>query len=737
MRNWLHFTIVVACVTLAGVLGTSLTQSSITTHAQQQRPVDQQSPDTIVISKDEVPFDVVVKDKKGHVVRDLTASDFEVYEDGVKQEINSFKFVSAAENKTGAAGTNSSSAANKNNPAATESSTTKKPNESSEPEGVSVVALVFDRISAESRQRARDAALSYLGENVKKGELVGVFLTDLSVIVLQPFTNEPQLLKSGIEKFSLQAPSLYTSNNREARRARDEVTRGELMVQSGLVNPIPNTEFARAAAMELRNLEGLEEMERNEQGNATTHGLLKIASSLRTLPGRKAVIFFSEGLVLPPNAYGAFQSLVNAANRVNVSFYAIDVAGLRAESKTAETNREINSRSDLRMAQLGSSADTLGPMTKGLERNEDLLRLNPDSGLGQLASETGGFLITDSNDLKNRVQQIDEDLHSYYLLSYSSNNQTYDGHFRKIEVKLKRSGLTVQSRKGYYALKGTFGSPVLSYEVAALAALSNAPKSDSFPFFVGGFSFPDRQRIGLTPIMADLPMSAFTISLDQVKKIYDTDFSVVALIKNQAGQVVAKLSNQYRLNGPLDKVEEAKKGRLLFYREAYLPPDRYTMETVAYDVPSGRASVRTTTFEVKEADESELRLSDVMILKRAEPANGTDENRNNPFHVGDMIVNPNLGEPIQRSLKQVPFFFTVYSPAVTSTKPKLTIELVSAGRSLGQIPGELPAADALGRCQFVAALPVEKLPAGDYVLKIVVSDGPTSLTRSRSFTIVD
>ena len=93
--------------------------------------------------------------------------------------------------------------------------------------------------------------------------------------------------------------------------------------------------------------------------------------------------------------------------------------------------------------------------------------------------------------------------------------------------------------------------------------------------------------------MVDVPMSAFTIHVDQAKKSYNTDFSIVTLVKNQTGEVVAKLSNQYRLNGPLDKAEEAKKGRVLFYREANLPPDRYTLETIAYDAPSGRASVRT------------------------------------------------------------------------------------------------------------------------------------------------
>jgi hypothetical protein len=53
------------------------------------------------------------------------------------------------------------------------------------------------------------------------------------------------------------------------------------------------------------------------------------------------------------------------------------------------------------------------------------------------------------------------------------------------------------------------------------------------------------------------------------------------------------------------------------------------------------------------------------------------------------------------------------------------------------MPGELPATDASGRSQFVAGLPVEKLPAGSYELKITVSDGTTNLSRSRSFTLID
>src|SRR6185503_14168929 len=165
----------------------------ITSFAQTQRPAEPQSPDKLVISKDEVPFDLVVRDKKGKLIRDLTLADFEVYEDGVKQEINSFRFISSAGAENMTPSTKSVEATQPEDPNVTKTSS--GPTEAA---GVSAIALVFDRLSPESRLRARDAALSYLGESVRKTELVGVFLTDLSVITVQPFTYDAQQVKSGI-----------------------------------------------------------------------------------------------------------------------------------------------------------------------------------------------------------------------------------------------------------------------------------------------------------------------------------------------------------------------------------------------------------------------------------------------------------------------------------------------------------------------------------------------------------
>ncbi|HYY98590.1 MAG TPA: VWA domain-containing protein, partial [Pyrinomonadaceae bacterium] len=606
--------------------------------------------------------------------------------------------------------------------------------------GPTAVAIVFDRLAPDSRARARAAALGYLDE-VKPDGLVGVFLTDLSLVVLQPYTDDMQLARGGIEKAGASNPSLYASNNQHAREVRDRINGliskgGPADASAGGVAEFGLTQIEKKRLeWELWSLERWEELQRDQQGSATTNGLLAVAASLGKLPGRKAIILFSEGLIIPPSALEPFRAVVNAANRNNVSVYTVDAAGLRAESKTEETRKEIESRARLRTTQEEFNIESSTPMTRGLERNEDLLRLNPESGLGQLADQTGGFLITDTNDLKSRLLKVDEDLHTYYALSYTPKNQTYDGSYRKIEVRVKRPGLVVQSRKGYFAINGAYASPVLSYEVPALAALGAGARPDSFPVRAAAFSFPEASHVWLAPVMVEAALGDFSIQPDAAKKVYNTDFSIVVLVRDESGQVVEKLSNQYRLSGPLEKLEEAKRGRVLFYREAELAPGRYRFEAVAYDKPTGRASVREGALEVPEADEDVLRLSSVVFVGSAEKA-PADAQEGNPFRVGDLLLYPNAGAAVRKeSGKELPFFFTVYTPPGSRDAPKLLIELRQAEKSLARIPAQLTPPDARGRIQYVAGLPLESIPPGAYELKVTVEDGKSSASRSGFFSV--
>jgi hypothetical protein len=84
-----------------------------------------------------------------------------------------------------------------------------------------------------------------------------------------------------------------------------------------------------------------------------------------------------------------------------VSVYTVEAGGLRTESGNAEAARELRAMSEARARQQASGlSDRSGrPMTMSLERNEDLLRLNPQSGLGELAASTGGFYDRRHHDL--------------------------------------------------------------------------------------------------------------------------------------------------------------------------------------------------------------------------------------------------------------------------------------------------------------------------------------------------
>jgi hypothetical protein len=108
---------------------------------------------------------------------------------------------------------------------------------------VSAVAFVFDRLTPDGRARATQAALSFLQETANQDELFGVFVTDLSVLEVQSFTDNRELVKSGIEKVGLHAPSLYTSTAKRQRALTDMQTGGG------------NRFDAPLAAMELRMLE--------------------------------------------------------------------------------------------------------------------------------------------------------------------------------------------------------------------------------------------------------------------------------------------------------------------------------------------------------------------------------------------------------------------------------------------------------------------------------------------------
>ncbi|HEY6328205.1 MAG TPA: VWA domain-containing protein [Blastocatellia bacterium] len=713
-----------------------------TTNSSQK--ADQKSDQKITIGTSEVLLDVVVRDKKGKPVKDLGAVDFEIYEDGVKQDIKSFRVhQSEAGEYSATAGSQGTGAA------ATSGRVSGPPNPFA---GLGVVALVFDRLSPNARELARKAAQSYVS-SIGKDDLAGVFLIDLSMKVLQPFTNNTDLLSKAVDQAGSLATSNFTSNanqtadlaakiavlEEEGAAPNPGVAQGGSGGRQGSGPPPGNSAFELAEMKMTFNILSMEEnLERDDQGYATTNSLLAVVNSLKAVEGRKAVIYFSEGMAIPPAVERRFRAVISAANHANVSIYPIDAAGLRTDSTLAATAKQQNAIMTERMAvQETGAEDTTGkPMTRSLERNEDVLRLDPNSGLGELADQTGGFAIKDTNSLKSGLSRIDEDLRFHYVLSYVPKQGNYDGQFRKISVKLDKAALDVQTRKGYYALPPTGDSPVLEYEAPALAALTTSKAKPDPALQAGAFSFPESGKPGLVPIIIEAPAQEFTHQVDKAKSTYNSDFSLMAVVKDQSGQIVTKLSQHYQLSGPADKLDEAKQGEVLFYRETQLPPGKYSVEVIEYDALGGKSGTKTATVEVPAAGSSTLRMSSIAVLQRVEKLSDADKNTDNPFHYKERLIYPNLGQPLMKSAaKQVAFFCTIYPAKGTSAPPTLDIKILQGGAAVFDKPASAGQPDTSGRIQYAGALPLDAFPPGDYVLQITAADEHASTSRQTHFTV--
>jgi VWFA-related protein len=534
------------------VIAVGLALSIVPLAAQEPAPRRASGGDTSSVTA--VVVDLVVRDRKGVAVTSLTADDFEVIEDGVRQQIGSFRLPAAevqASGRTSTASPAGASAPVMPARTAAESTAPAAPAVSG-----TVVALVFDRLSPDSRRYTKQAAERYIGKGSESDHVVGIFAADWGLEILQPFTRDAAALRKALDVVATRTGSQSSVSLSDARTNQQRTTQlQDTMASIGSGTPAAGAAQGAAGAdlqmaqMQQRMSETFAILERDQQGYGTMNAMSAVVNALKLVPGRKSVLLFSEGLVLPTNVQPRFLSLIDEANRANVAVYAMDAKGLRAESTQAEARDEINAYGAGRLSGGDGTVGAGGAASRYLERNEDRLRMDPASGLGQLANETGGFLIAGSNNFDKGFNRVAEDIRAHYVLTYSSTTPGFDGKFRSIEVKSKRPGLTVAHRKGYYAVPPSAdGAPVLAYEAPGLALLESSPLPNAFPIAARAFVFPKDDAAATAPVIVafdtrhlDYSTSGDTFSAEAV---------VIARVRDGNGQVMAKMSELYSLSGP-------------------------------------------------------------------------------------------------------------------------------------------------------------------------------------------
>jgi hypothetical protein len=160
------------------------------------------------------------------------------------------------------------------------------------------------------------------------------------------------------------------------------------------------------------------------------------------------------------------------------------------------------------------------------------------------------------------------------------------------------------------------------------------------------------------------------------------------------------------------------------------------VQLIAYDAATRKVDVNSSSLEIPAIDETKPRLSSVAVLKRADRLTADEQKRDQPLRFGELLVYPNLGEPIDKSAaKQLAFFFTAWAAKGTTNPLQVTLEIMQNKRSLGRTSSELPASDALGQIKYASSFPLEKFQPGVFELRVTVSDGKNNVSRSTEFTL--
>ncbi|HJS59665.1 MAG TPA: VWA domain-containing protein [Vicinamibacteria bacterium] len=569
--------------------------------AQAPSPSPTPAPPTFAAEIEQVTVDAVVTDKKGMPITDLVPGDFVITEDGKPQEIVNFEAIKVPDAPAA-------------QPAARPPiSTNRRPEDRT---GRTFVVL-FDDLQMTRFQGniAKRAVAEFLTSGTREGDKVMLVATgggawwstrmmagrDELITLLKRLEGRliPDNAPDRMSDYEAMRIHAYNDADAMARVQRRFESLGVSMRQPqerrGGLDNVTGDPLVRSRASDVY----FQAVTRNR---LTLQVLVRLLDSLESTKGRKSVIMVSQGFIYDPNL-SEFKDVVQASRRGNAAVYFLDTRGL--EGLGTQFTAEFQAPTDPR--DVGSA---LLDQTLASEGSESI------------ASDTGGFSVSNTNNLATGIQRIASETQMYYLLGYVPTNATRDGRFRKIGVQVKRKGINVRARRGYYAplddvkaaenaqKKRGGPDPVLQ------KALDSPFEQDDIPIRMTAF-VEDEALLGKIQalIAADVDIQGFAFNEEDGRFVDTMDFMLV-VAHRESGEF-------YQYNQKVDmRLLPATRERLKaawypLLRDFELAPGNYQAKIVVRDKNNGRVGTVIHEFEVP--DPAEFRTSTLSLSDTLEP----------------------------------------------------------------------------------------------------------------------
>ncbi len=659
----------------------------------------------------EVLLEVGVRDAHGKLVTKIDPEKVSVYEDGVRQEVRSFRLVRGTEVRA------------QDEKQAVQAPAVKQPVPGFSPRQpfnplrtVNVVCLVLSDLTPETRAFAFEAAKKFVNNELRPDTFIGVFSLDSTGLKpVFPFSNSREHLVKAVELASVnQLPTLAQSAS--------SMLNG-LTLSSAALNGVNGPVLVGGSASADGNADGSSPQDplgtRGDMGVAVQAGLreidalTKLVHQLSPLPFQKTVMMLSTGLTRPPDQLEYWNSLISSANKGGITFYGLDVNALAdfAQDPMAASVAMLQKSAALSRGQssVGVGAGQATPRAGGgvnigssgaaqiMEsmHQTDYLRFgvlsaNTQEALRELAESTGGFLIANTNNL-DKLARVMEDVDTHYEISYRPASELEDGHFRKIEVKVDKPGLRVETRSGYFAVPDT-GEPLSPAEIAGLRALDSKPLPHAFDFQSKAFRFRSNTGTSQYAIAFQVPIANLKSTPEPAEKKQKFHASLLALVKDEKGDIVERVSKDVASEVADEFVPKLRADNMTYERGVNLPSGRYTIETAVVDQEGNRSS--TNSIQIDNREQPGLGISDVALVHRVQELQRPPDPAD-PFEVPGKRASPFVSTMLPAGSE--PFvYFVVYPDKNSQEFPMLKAQFVMNGRVLATQKSVLPAPDSNG-----------------------------------------
>jgi len=403
-----------------------------------------------------IEVDAIVRDGKGQFVANLAPADFEVRENGESQQIEAFYQVRGRD-IIPAPGAPLPPIASPIPPVQAAPGPAL-----AAPRTQRVFVLVFDtdNIQPGSFDRAKKAAEAFLSTDFLDGDVGGIVAGGTMVNNRLSPVREELLAAVKAIKPTGEALAVMREMRRDwprildafeaymlDRMDRDTISR---VVERACSDDPGACGRGAADQMVLEKARRLLPALRN-MGLRTMETVKALSSGLGRIPGRKTIIFLSDGFYTE-DSWANLKQVTDLAARADVRIYTLDTRGLDRTGDVFEKGPQ-------------GSVNPAGDVA-GFDTGAD--------GPNSLAVDTGGMVIRHENDFAKALREFADDTSNYYVIGYRPTNTTFDGKFRKIALRVRRPGVSVRARQGYLATPDRAVTPPPAQPLGADPAPANA-----------------------------------------------------------------------------------------------------------------------------------------------------------------------------------------------------------------------------------------------------------------------